>query len=42
MIQEGALAPEFSLDQVDGKPINLGEALKPDHNILLIFLRYLG
>jgi len=42
MIQEGALAPEFSLDQVDGKPISLSKALKPDHKILLIFLRYLG
>ncbi len=42
MIQEGTLAPEFSLDQVDGKPISLNDALKPDHKILLIFLRYLG
>ena len=42
MIQEGTIAPEFSLDQLDGNPISLSEALKPDHKILLIFLRYLG
>ena len=42
MIQEGTIAPGFSLDQVAGKPISLSEALKPDHKILLIFLRYLG
>ena len=42
MIKEGTLAPGFSLDQVDGKPISLSEILKTDHKILLIFLRYLG
>ncbi|MDH3676382.1 MAG: hypothetical protein OES12_12880 [Anaerolineae bacterium] len=42
MIREGAPAPEFRLDQVDGGPITLSDVLAHGHHALLIFLRYLG
>jgi len=42
MIREGTQAPEFTLDQVEGKPISLRDVLDQDCNVLLIFLRYLG
>jgi peroxiredoxin len=42
MIQENTQAPDFTLDQVDGKPIALSTVLDQGHNAFLIFLRYLG
>ncbi len=42
MIPEGAQAPEFTLDQVDGQPVALKDVLGQGHHALLIFLRYLG
>jgi peroxiredoxin len=40
--RKGTKAPDFTLDQVDGTPIKLGEILEEGQSILLIFLRYLG
>lgn len=42
MIKEGRTAPDFTLDQVDGPPISLHSLLGQGHNVLLVFLRYLG
>jgi len=42
MLEEGMTAPDFTLDQVEGKPITLSEVTGQGRNVLLIFLRHLG
>lgn len=42
MIREGTLAPDFTLDQVDGQPAALTDIVGQGHRALLVFLRYLG
>jgi peroxiredoxin len=42
MLQTGARAPEFTLNQVQGGPVALSEVLGGGQHALLIFLRYLG
>lgn len=41
-MREGTKAPDFTLRQVDGPPVTLGEILGEGSHVLLIFLRYLG
>jgi len=42
VLKEGTKAPEFTLDQVAGEPVALHKLLATDHQVVLIFLRYLG
>ncbi len=35
-------APSFTLQSANGEKITLAELIKPDNNVLLIFLRHLG
>lgn len=42
MLEKGATAPDFTLEQVAGDPITLSEITGQGRNVLLIFLRHLG
>ncbi|MEE9617899.1 MAG: hypothetical protein V3T90_12970 [Anaerolineae bacterium] len=42
MLQEGNIAPAFTLHTADGQEISLGETLHSGRNVLLVFLRHLG
>lgn len=42
ILRDGDLAPDFSLEQVDGPPVRLGEILAGGQHVLLVLLRYLG
>jgi peroxiredoxin len=42
MLQVATQAPDFTLDQVDGRSIALRAVLGQGHNAVLVFLRYLG
>jgi peroxiredoxin len=41
-IKKNQLAPNFNLISTEGEEISLQNLLKPDKNVLLIFLRHLG
>lgn len=41
-MEAGHQAPDFTLEQVDGPPVQLRELLEEGQHVLLVFLRYLG
>jgi len=41
-MKTNSLAPNFTLQSVEGEQINLGEVLKNGNHVLLVFLRHLG
>lgn len=42
MLEPGDIAPEFTLETADSRPISLPRVLKEGHPVLLVFLRHLG
>lgn len=40
MLQVGDVAPDFTLNTVDGRPVSLSDY--HGQNVLLVFLRHLG
>ena len=42
MLEEGELAPDFTLSTIHGEPVSLQEILDDEQHVLLIFLRHLG
>lgn len=42
MLREGSIAPDFTLNTVDGQPVSLNDTLRSGRNALLVFLRHLG
>lgn len=41
-IKKNKIAPNFTLHSTEGEEISLQKLLKPDNNVLLVFLRHLG
>lgn len=41
-IKKNQIAPDFTLHSTAGEEISLQNLIKPDNNVLLIFLRHLG
>ncbi|MGB5932413.1 MAG: hypothetical protein WBH57_05040 [Anaerolineae bacterium] len=41
MLKPSDIAPDFTLDTVDGEPIALSDTLRSGRNALLVFLRHL-
>jgi peroxiredoxin len=41
-LQEGGVAPDFTLPAVDGSILSLYDGLQRSSRILLVFLRHLG
>jgi peroxiredoxin len=42
MLLEGNPAPDFTLPDVEDRPVVLSDILRRGQNVLLIFLRHLG
>ncbi len=41
-VKAGDIAPGFTLSSVNGETVSLADALRAQHNILLVFGRHLG
>ena len=42
MLITGDRAPDLALRTADGRPVSLGDLLREDTTVLLVFLRHLG
>ena len=42
MFEEGEMAPEFTLRDLEGRRVGMGELLQDGQHVLLVFLRHLG
>ena len=42
MVEEGDVAPNFTLKTADGQTVSLSDFLNSGRHVLLVFLRHLG
>jgi peroxiredoxin len=42
LLKPGDIAPDFTLQTVDGDPVSVSDTLRGGRNVLLVFLRHLG